>query len=107
MARPRPPRLHGCVQLVLVVLLPLGVALAAQCAPPAKGPVAAVFPPWWDAGSSFAAAAAAGPVIRFGAAPFIVIVGASDRARLRAAGAWLLLDPRVAGACAPPDPAAT
>jgi hypothetical protein len=70
--------------------------------------VAAVFPPWWSAPRVFAAAGRAGPVVRFGAARFVVIVQAADRARLRAGGAWLLLDPAVLGGCAtsrPQDPA--
>jgi hypothetical protein len=91
----------GYLSLVVVALLPLGVALAVQFAPPVDGPVAAVFPPWWNARSAFVAAGDAGPVVRFGALPFIVIVAATDRVRLRAAGAWLLLDPRAVGLCAP------
>jgi hypothetical protein len=97
----RPSRKVGYVALTLIALFPLGVALAAQFAPPAEGPVAAVFPPWWNARSAFVAAGAAGPVVRFGALPFIVIVAATDRARLRAAGALLLLDPRALGGCVP------
>lgn len=95
----RKPRLTDYVILVFVALLPLGVAVGALFAPPADGPVAAVFPPWWGDTRAFAAASAAGPVVRFGAVPFIVVVAADDRARLRAAGAWLLLDPRALGAC--------
>jgi hypothetical protein len=103
----RPSWVAGYVPLILIGLLPLGVAVAAQFAPPADGPVAAVFPPWWDARSAFVAAGDAGPVVRFGALPFIVIVAATDRARLRAAGAWLLLDPRALGLCAPTNFGAT
>ena len=77
--------------------------MAAQFAPSVDGPVAAIFPPWWDARSAFVAAGDAGAVVRFGALPFVVIVAATDRARLRAAGAWLLLDPRALGGCAATD----
>jgi hypothetical protein len=80
-----------------LAVLPLGVATACLLAPPATGPVAAVFPPWWDDARSIATA---GRVIRFGAFGFVV-VSAADRPGLRAAGAWLLLDPRAIGACAP------
>ncbi len=99
-------RIIGFAALGLMAVLPLGVALGAQARPPAVGPVAAVFPPWWHAARAFAAAGTAGPVARFGALPFIVIVAAPDRARLRAAGAWLLLDPRALGGCAQTQPGA-
>jgi hypothetical protein len=91
----------GYVLLTLIALLPLGVALMSMFAPPVEGPVAAVFPPWWDGRRTFVAAGAAGPVVRFGALPFIIVVAAGDRARLRAVGAWLLLDPRAVGGCSP------
>jgi hypothetical protein len=99
-------RMTGFAALGLMAVLPLGVALGAQAAPPAAGPVAAVFPPWWPAARAFAAAGTAGPVARFGGVPFIVVVAAPDRARLRAAGAWLLLDPHAVGGCAPTHPGA-
>jgi hypothetical protein len=89
----------GTAALLLTVLLPLGMALAAQTAPAATGPVAAMFPPWWDGARAFAAAGTAGPVIRLGAFPFVVIVAAADRARVHASGAWLLLDPALFGGC--------
>ncbi len=85
--------------LILAALGPLGVALASTLTPLPTGPVAAVFPPWWDAVTSFASAGTAGPVMRFGAFPFIVIVMAADRNQLRSQGAWLLLDPRALGGC--------
>jgi hypothetical protein len=87
--------------LLLVALLPLCVVLASQSMPSVGGPVAAVFPPWWDGKAAFVAAGSAGRIVRLGALPFIVIVTAAERRRLRTAGAWLLLDPRVLGGCAP------
>jgi hypothetical protein len=72
---------------VLLSLLPLGMALGASLAPLPAGPVAA--------------ASAAGPVIRFGAFPSVVIVMARDRSVLRSRGAWLILDPVAAGGCSP------
>jgi len=86
--------------LFAATVAPLAVALAATLAPAPNGPVAAVFPPWWNAGQAITQAWSAGPVIREGAVPFIIVVAAADRARLRALGAWLLLDPRTVGGCA-------
>ncbi len=91
----------GVILPVLLSLLPLGMALGASLAPLPAGPVAAIFPPWWDAGRTFASASAAGPVIRFGAFPSVVIVMARDRSVLRSRGAWLILDPVAAGGCSP------
>jgi hypothetical protein len=69
----------------------------------AGAPIAAVFPPWWSAERSFAAAASAGgAIVREGAWSNILVVmpGDGDFAhRLQAAGAWLLLDPRALDAC--------
>ena len=62
--------------LLLPGLLTLGsiaAALSISLAPPASGPVAAVFPPWWAAARSMLAAANAGSVVRFGT-NFVVIV---------------------------------
>jgi hypothetical protein len=87
--------------LMLATLGPLGVAVVSTMAPLAGGPVAAVFPPWWDAGRAAVSAGDSGAVIRFGALPFVVIVQAKDRAQLQAHGAWLLLDPRAVGGCSP------
>lgn len=70
--------------------------------PPQSGPVAVLFPPWWPAERSMAAAAG-GAVIRFGAFPFVVVVmpeQATSAERLRRAGAWMLLNPQSLGACA-------
>jgi hypothetical protein len=76
--------------------------LAALLAEPSAGPVAAMFPPWWDATRSVSAAAQGGSVLRFGAVDFIVLVDPGDpngRRRLRRAGAWLLLNPHGVAGC--------
>ncbi len=99
-ANPMPIRALQLAALFGTLVMPPVVALAAMLAPAASGPVAAVFPPWWAPAHSFAAAGAAGPVIRFGAFRFIVIVAAADREILADRGAWLLLDPRAVGGCA-------
>ena len=102
---------------VLPALLCCGTAVTALVlgAAPAVGgaPVAAVFPPWWSAVDAIAAAGGVGRTVRLGAASFVVIVvpeaspeGGARRsgdivARLRAAGAVLVVDPVVLGGCAP------
>lgn len=69
----------------------------------ADEPVAAVFPPWWDAERAFAAAASTGgAVIREGAWSNILVVkseGGDLAQRLYASGAWLLLNPKALEAC--------
>jgi hypothetical protein len=82
--------------------LSLAAALSLALAPPAQGPVAALFPPWWGGAKSLLAASGAGAVIRFGALPCIVIVqpaGAGGNAVLHHLGAWAVLDPQVFGGC--------
>lgn len=100
MARPLVQRGASVLALAAFALLPLGAALATRAAPRGPGPVAAIFPPWWSAERSVVAAGTAGPVLRLGALPFVV-VAAADHARLRQAGAWLLLDPFALAACGP------
>lgn len=77
-------------------------------APSANHPVAAVFPPWWTAARAFAAASAVGvPVLRLGVAPGVFVLGAGPSdipARLRAAGAFLVLDANALGGCLSNDP---
>ncbi len=96
---------YSAALLMFAALGPLGVALGSSLAPRPGGPVAAVFPPWWDGLRTMAAAGAAtstsGAVVRFGALPFIVVVLAEDRTQLAAHGAWLLLEPQAIGGCAP------
>ena len=88
-----------CVALAAGSLLASG---ALALGPPASGPVAALFPPWWSATRALVAAASAGTPVRFGAAAFVVVVmpDTQDAAsRLRRAGAWVLLDPQALGGC--------
>jgi hypothetical protein len=68
--------------------------------------VAAIFPPWWGAERAMIAAGEAGPILRQGAWPWIVVVaGPTNRTapKLRAAGALLLVDPTAAGICGTPE----
>lgn len=81
-------------------------ALVPLCAPPPSGPVAALFPPWWSTARAVIAGAEAGPVIRIGGLGAVVVIAAGDdaaRHRLRASGAWLLLDPQRIGGCLLPS----
>ena len=76
-------------------------ALAINLLPPASGPVAVLFPPWWSGAESLLAASAVGPVVRFGL-PFVVVVVPQVRhpfAVLRQNGAWALLNPEGFGGC--------
>lgn len=70
--------------------------------PPATGPLAVLFPPWWSATEALRAAATAGTPVRFGAAGFVVVImpdGPNAVRRLRRAGAWAVVDPQALGGC--------
>lgn len=106
---PSPQRRIAAVvgPLVLAVLgagATLLVAVAAQAPPRTPGRIAAVFLPWWSPVEVVGAAARAGDIAGVGGAPFVMILRgdpASLEQRARAVGAVLLLDPALAGACAP------
>ena len=86
---------------VLLTVGSIAAALSISLTPPASGPVAAVFPPWWAAARSMLAAANAGSVVRFGA-NFVVIVVPDVRhpvIALRAGGAWFVVNPQLLGGC--------
>ena len=89
---------------LLAILLGLVAAVSVNAEPRDPSRVAAVFPPWWDASRSLGAAGSAGSIAAVGGAPFIVILRGDpvDLAqRARSAGALLVLDPDLAGVCAP------
>lgn len=68
-------------------------------------PVAALFPPWWSPAERMAAAVSAGgAVLRSGPSGLVVAQSSAPgfEAGLRAAGAWLLFDPRGLGLCTSP-----
>jgi hypothetical protein len=93
-----------CLIPYTILAASVGLAAASGLAPSSDHPVAAIFPPWWTAKQSFAAAAQAGaPIVRTGAFANILVL-ASDQPglakRLYAAGAWLLLDAQALAACA-------
>lgn len=89
----------------LGVVLSLFAAVAVDAQPRTPGRVAAVFPPWWDPARVVGAAGSAGEISGAGGGAFVVILRgdpATLHQRARAAGALLLLDPALAGACARP-----
>jgi hypothetical protein len=100
----RPSRFIGPMTAA-IALLAASVAPMAwiEAQPRDAGTVAAVYPPWFDADRTIRRAAeAGGAVVRFGAIGAIVVVhddkpGLSDR--LRASGAWFVLDPQFLGGC--------
>jgi hypothetical protein len=65
--------------------------------------VAAIFPPWWTAERSFAAAASAeGAIVRTGVWSNILVLNIADADlpyRLRTAGAFFLVNPVAVGGC--------
>jgi len=87
----------------LLVASFLSIAALSLRVPPATDVVAVAFPPWWSAQQVFLAAASADAAIVRGTALSSVLVVRPDRhdglARLRAAGAWLTIDPQAIAAC--------
>jgi hypothetical protein len=103
------------VEIVNRTLLLLGFALLTLAAPlmlvagprdPDNG-VAVVFPPWIDEATAMSrVGAAGGAVIRAGNLGFISVAipdSPEFTQNIRAAGAWLLLDPQVVGMCSTTD----
>lgn len=80
-----------------------GVAALSLRPRPGSDFVAVVFPLWWSAPQAFGAAADAdAAIVRNGILPAILVVRPADRdglARLRAAGAWIAIDPQAAATC--------
>lgn len=101
----RPSTSLGSIAAIAgAIAVGLFAAVSVNAAPRDPSRVAAVFPPWWDAGRSLGAGGSAGQIAAVGGAPFIVILRGDpvDLARrARASGALLILDPDLAGICAP------
>jgi hypothetical protein len=89
--------------LLLVTSFVATTAVALRPSEAVGAPVAAVFPPWWDGDRAIAAAAAAdATIVREGAWSNILVLTSTSgdfAARLHAAGAWLLLDPKALASC--------
>ncbi|MHB8287507.1 MAG: hypothetical protein ACYDD1_22920 [Caulobacteraceae bacterium] len=94
--RSRSAVLIGSAICVLSLAVSVGAVVPANATQ-----VAALFPPWWSAPKVFAHAAGAGQIVQVGA-PFVVILRSDQpglSARLRRAGAVLLLNPLGVGPC--------
>ena len=106
---PRAGEAAGTLAWVPALLLLLATLLGAGWAgtrPGAEGePVAALFPPWWRAERVLAAALGTeGAILRTGGLAGVLVVQSPEPGfadRLRAAGAWVLLNPRALGGCGP------
>ena len=70
---------------------------------PGSEVVAVAFPPWWSTQEVLQAAASANAaIVRMTALPALLVVRPDDHdglTRLRAAGAWLAMDPQAIAAC--------
>jgi hypothetical protein len=86
-----------------VAVSSLMAVLVLRLAPAPSGPVAIVFPPWWNASQVAEGAFRAGRLIRFGGLGFVAVVmrDPPGAARPSQSGAWLTLNTRVAGWCSP------
>jgi hypothetical protein len=95
------PAWLNATALLLVSFIAVA-ALALRVAPGTEV-VAVAFPPWWTSQQIFEAAASAdAAIIRTTAIAAVLVVRPNDHdglARLRAAGAWLAIDPQAVAAC--------
>ncbi|WP_421739005.1 hypothetical protein [Caulobacter sp.] len=101
-----PSAVGGMLATAGAILAGLLAAVSVNAQPRDPSRVAAVFPPWWSVAQSVSAAGSAGRIAAVGGAPFIVILRGDpiDLAqRARSAGALLVLDPDLAGVCAPKE----
>lgn len=90
--------------LLLFCCMTLAAPLALIAGPKDAGEgVAVVFAPWIDEATAMSrVGAAGGAVVRAGGAGFVSVVipqSPDFENDIRAAGAWLLLDPQVVGGC--------
>jgi len=87
------------------VIACVGLAAVLPTAPANAVSLAAVFPPWWSQGQVWRAAMSTGDVIDVGSSRFVLVLHSNASglaARLRRAGALLVLDPLTMGVCARP-----
>jgi hypothetical protein len=81
----------------------IAVAALSFRAGPGVEVVAVAFPPWWTSQRVFEAAASAdAAIVRTTAVAAVLVVRPNDHdglTRLRAAGAWLTIDPQAIAAC--------
>ena len=98
-------KVGACLATIVATATP-GVLMAAP--PSGALVVAAVFPPWWSAERIREAVDPLGAVGASGRLRTVVTVygGRNLERNLRAVGAWLVLDPRLAGCGPRPEAAA-
>lgn len=94
--------------LALFALASLALPLAAAAPADVRAGAAVVFPPWTSQADAFARiGASGGALVSAGTIPFVAVATASEPAAfaraVRAAGAWLLLDPGALGGCLVPS----
>jgi hypothetical protein len=87
------------LSIASAVVISLAPALAVAARPEQPFAVAAVFPPWWSRARVETAVADIGVVTGHGRLGAVVsLTGGADLERqLKMAGAWAVLDPRLAG----------
>ncbi len=97
------PKIWLQVSSYVTIILATSVMTVLMSAPPASAfAVAAAFPPWWSADDVRNAVEPVGVITAAGRTQNVVTVygGNNLQLRLRKAGAWLILDPRLV-ACGP------
>ena len=96
------------VACATAIALTAAPALAIAARPATPFAVAAVFPPWWSAERVRTAVEPFGEISSTGRVATVVsVIGGDELSRgLRSAGAWLILDPELAG-CTPRPGVAT
>ena len=88
-------RVSAITAVMAASLIP---ALAVAARPTQPFAAAAIFPPWWSRDRVEAAVADLGTVTRHGRLPAVVsLMGGEDlQQQLLKAGAWIVIDPRLA-----------
>jgi hypothetical protein len=88
---------------VLMIVVSALTMAALEASPRNGQDVAAIFPPWIDSGQAIERIAqAGGAVVRLGATDTILVVHSDSTdfpEKLRAQGAWLVVDPVAFGGC--------
>ncbi|MGJ4998534.1 hypothetical protein ACQR0Z_29190 [Bradyrhizobium sp. HKCCYLS3077] len=89
--------------IALLIASFVGVAALSLQVRPGREIVAVAFPPWWSAQQTMLATASAdAALVRTTNLSSLLVVRPGDHdglARLRAAGAWLIIDPQAVSAC--------
>ncbi|CCD86128.1 conserved exported protein of unknown function [Bradyrhizobium sp. ORS 285] len=89
--------------MALLIASFVGVAALSLQVHPGREIVAVAFPPWWSAQRTMLAAASAdAALVRTTTFSSLLVVRPGDHdglARLRQAGAWLVIDPQAVSAC--------